>query len=107
MQILELKHVTKKEAMDDEENGETDERVSEKKEKMKPVEVVFVEEGNYAKKVEVKTGISDDTYIEIISGLVEDQMVISGPYKAISKELSDSTKVKISNKRGTIDSEEN
>ena len=79
----------------------------ERKEKMKPVEVVFVEEDNYAKKVEVKTGISDDTYIEIKSGLEEDQMVISGPYKAISKELADSTKVKLSNKRGKQNSEEN
>ncbi len=48
---------------------------------------------------EVKTGISDDTYMEIISGLSEGQMVISGPYKAISKELEDSSKVKITNKR--------
>lgn len=72
----------------------------ENKEKTKPIEVVFVEEGNLAKMVEVKTGISDDAYMEIKSGLKEGQMVISGPYKAISKELNDSTKVKITNKRG-------
>lgn len=70
------------------------------KEKAKPVEVVFVEEGNLAKMVEVKTGISDDAYMEIVSGLTDGQMIISGPYKAISKELNDSTKVKITNKRG-------
>ncbi|MFZ1291678.1 MAG: efflux RND transporter periplasmic adaptor subunit [Melioribacteraceae bacterium] len=70
------------------------------KEKVKPVEVVFIEEGNLAKMVEVKTGISDDTYMEIKSGLNDGQMIISGPYKAISKELNDSTKVKITNKRG-------
>ncbi|MBK7106585.1 MAG: efflux RND transporter periplasmic adaptor subunit [Ignavibacteriae bacterium] len=79
-----------------EENGKSEEN----KEKAKPVEVVFVEEGNLAKMVEVKTGISDDTYMEIKSGLKEGQMIISGPYKAISKELNDSTKVKITNKRG-------
>ena len=50
--------------------------------------------------VEVKTGISDDTYMVIEEGLDEDQMVVSGPYKAISKELDDSTKVRITNKRG-------
>ncbi|MCW8849435.1 MAG: efflux RND transporter periplasmic adaptor subunit [Melioribacteraceae bacterium] len=72
----------------------------ERKEKLKPVEVVFIESDNLAKMTEVKTGISDDTYMEIISGLSEGQMVISGPYKAISKELEDSTKVKITNKRG-------
>jgi HlyD family secretion protein len=71
-----------------------------RKEKLKPVEVVFIESDNLAKMTEVKTGISDDTYMEIISGLSEEQMVISGPYKAISKELEDSTKVKITNKRG-------
>lgn len=74
-----------------------------KKGKPKPVEVVFLEENNLAKMVQVKTGISDDTYMEIKEGLEEGQMVISGPYKAISKELSDSTKVKISNKRGKKD----
>ncbi len=99
--------IPKKEFEGDEEDGETADTISGRKEKMKPVEVVFVEEDNYAKKVEVKTGISDDTFIEIISGLEEDQNVISGPYKAISKELSDSTKVKISNKRNKQNKEEN
>ena len=72
----------------------------ERKEKLKPVEVVFIETNNLSKMVEVETGISDDTYMEVLSGLSEDEMVISGPYKAISKELEDSTKVKITNKRG-------
>jgi HlyD family secretion protein len=49
---------------------------------------------------EVESGISDDAYMEIIKGLEEGEMVISGPYKAISKELQDSTKIKITNKRG-------
>lgn len=82
---------------EEEENGTNN--ADERKQKLKPIEVVFIEEGNYAKMVEVKTGISDDTYMEIISGLENGQVVISGPYKAISKELEDSTKVKIDNKR--------
>ncbi|MCB9250494.1 MAG: efflux RND transporter periplasmic adaptor subunit [Ignavibacteriales bacterium] len=85
----------------EEDKAEVEENnLQKRKEKIKPVEVVFVEEGNLAKMVEVKTGISDDAYMEIISGLSDGQMVISGPYKAISKELNDSTKVKITNKRG-------
>ncbi|MBK8946382.1 MAG: efflux RND transporter periplasmic adaptor subunit [Ignavibacteriae bacterium] len=85
---------------DDKKSKNESKNADENKEKMKPVEVVFIEEGNIAKMVEVKTGISDDAYMEISSGLKEGQMIISGPYKAISKELSDSSKVKITNKRG-------
>lgn len=63
---------------------------------IKPKEVVFIVDGNKAKKIEVKTGISDDTYIEIIEGLTGDEKIISGPYRAISKELQDSTTVTVS-----------
>lgn len=41
----------------------------------------------------VKTGISDDTYIEIKSGLAENARVVSGPYTTISKLLKDEMKV--------------
>ncbi|MBN1301989.1 MAG: efflux RND transporter periplasmic adaptor subunit [Melioribacteraceae bacterium] len=61
----------------------------------KPKEVVFVADGNVAKKVEVETGISDDNYIEIIKGLDGTEKVISGPYRAISKELEDGTKIRV------------
>lgn len=98
--------IPKKEDVLNGENGEEN-NADERKEKLKPVEVVFVEEDNFAKMVEVETGISDDTYMEIISGLDEGQRVISGPYKAISKELDDSTKVRITNKSGKKDKEEN
>ena len=65
----------------------------------KPKEVVFVIKENKAKMVEVKTGISDDTYIEILNGLKGDEDVVSGPYRAISKELEDSSKVSMQSKR--------
>ncbi len=84
---------------DEGKNNKREHRTGKRKDKIKPMEVVFVEEENLVKMVEVKTGISDDAYIVVKSGLEEGQMVISGPYKAISKELNDSTKVKISNKR--------
>ncbi len=100
-----------KKDMKKEEDGKSEEdeeemSVQKRKEKIKPVEVVFIEEGNLAKMVEVKTGISDDTYMEIKSGLKENQSIISGPYKAISKDLDDSTKVKITNKRGSKNKED-
>ncbi len=55
----------------------------------KPKEVVFVIDNNKAKMIEVKTGISDDTYIEILSGLKGTEDVVNGPYRAISKDLED------------------
>ena len=64
----------------------------------KPKEVVFISKDNKAKMVEVKTGISDDTYIEILSGLTGDEQVVSGPYRAISKDLEDGTKISVQSK---------
>ena len=61
----------------------------------KPIEVVFLKQGDRAKMVTVKRGISDDAYTEIVEGLTEGQEVISGGYKAISRELEDGKKVKI------------
>ncbi len=70
------------------------------KKKEKPKEVVFVvEAGNPAKVklVTVKTGISDDKYIEILEGLQPDMEIVKGPYKAISKDLDEGSKIKIDN----------
>jgi HlyD family secretion protein len=65
-----------------------------KKEK-KPKEVVFLIENNKAKMVEVKTGISDDNFIEVKEGLKGSEKVVSGPYRAISRELQDKANVKV------------
>jgi HlyD family secretion protein len=59
----------------------------------KPIEVVFVVEGDHVKMVPVKRGISDDNYVEILSGLKEGQEVVSGGYKAINRDLEDGKKV--------------
>jgi HlyD family secretion protein len=64
------------------------------KETPQSVEVVFVVEGDQAKMVPVKIGISDDSYWEITEGLAEGQEVISGGYKAISRELEDGKQVR-------------
>jgi HlyD family secretion protein len=57
-------------------------------------ECVFVYENGMAKKVNVKSGIQDNTYIQILSGLKDGQEIISGPYSAISKNLKDMDNVK-------------
>ena len=63
----------------------------------KPKEVVFLVDNNAAKMVEVKRGISDDSYTEIVSGLQEGKEVVSGSYKSINRELEDGVKVKVDN----------
>ncbi|HKS37928.1 MAG TPA: efflux RND transporter periplasmic adaptor subunit [Verrucomicrobiae bacterium] len=68
-------------------------RADKKGEGPKPVEVVFVVEGDKVKMAPVKRGISDDAYVEITEGLTEGQEVVSGGYKAISRELEDGKKI--------------
>jgi HlyD family secretion protein len=64
------------------------------KDAIKQIEVVFVLEGDHAKMVPVKIGISDDNYWEITDGLTEGQEVVSGGFKAITRELDDGKKIR-------------
>lgn len=52
-------------------------------------EYVFVYDAGKVTQVEVTTGIQDDTYIRVISGLTEGQEVVTRPFNAISKTLKD------------------
>jgi len=63
------------------------------KETAKPIEVVFVVDGDKAKQVPVKMGISDADYYEIVEGLTEGQEIVTGNYKAVNKELEDGKKI--------------
>ena len=60
----------------------------------KPVEVVFVLDGDKVKTVPVKIGISDDNFWEITDGLKEGDEIVTGGFKAISRDLDDGKKVK-------------
>jgi len=57
--------------------------------------ILFVADGVYARAKDVKTGIQDNTYIEILSGVSVGEKVISAPFSAISKKLSDSTLIEV------------
>ena len=48
---------------------------------------------------EVKVGISSDTHFEVLSGLAEGDEIVIGSYKAISKELKDSSLVEIKSEK--------
>jgi len=66
-------------------NGEEDEKKS-----AAPVkEYVFVYQGGKVKQVQVTTGIQDDTYIQVLSGLKGGEEIVSRPFTAISKTLKD------------------
>jgi HlyD family secretion protein len=57
--------------------------------------LVFITDGTYALAKDVKTGIQDNKYIEILSGVEDSARIISSPFSAISKKLSDSTLIEI------------
>lgn len=61
----------------------------------KKYECVFVKVGDKAKLRVVKTGIQDDTNIEIISGLKPGEEIIIGPYTTVSKDLVSNDKVRV------------
>lgn len=60
------------------------------------VEVVFCIEGGKAIAKQVKTGIQSDDLIEILEGLKEGDEVVTGSYRAISKDLENGGVVTIS-----------
>jgi len=63
------------------------------KDAIKQVEVVFVVDGERAKMQPVKIGISDDNYWEVTEGLTEGQEVVSGSFRALTRELEDGKKI--------------
>lgn len=67
-----------------------DDNLSEEKE-----EIVFVLEDNRAWERQVVTGIQDNMNIEILNGLSVGEEIITGPYSTVSRNLSDSTLVRV------------
>ena len=62
----------------------------------KKFECVFLKVGDKAKIRIIKTGIQDDTNIEVISGLKKGDIVIIGPYTTVTKELNSGDKIVVS-----------
>jgi HlyD family secretion protein len=91
------------------ESGKTAEQLKEDREKQTGVNltelerqtrkelqrVVFLKEGDMVRLVPVQTGIADNNFIEIRSGIKEGDEIVSGSYAAISKDLKDHSKIKI------------
>src|SRR5216110_1060430 len=73
--------------------NERQEKATQKEEREKLAKVVFLKNGSKAHLVKVTTGIADETYMEIKSGVQPGEEVISGSYSAISRKLKEGAKV--------------
>lgn len=76
-------------------NSDEGEKASVSDEDLETVVFVIDEKDNTLKKVKVKTAIQDINYIEITDGLKGGELVVSGPFNVVSKELKEKDKVKV------------
>lgn len=97
---LPIQAVTTREADDKKYHSEDDDY------KIDLLEVVFVIEGDSVNQIEVVTGLQDDTYIQIKSGLKENQEIVIGPYPAISRELKQGETINIVTEEEYYDAQE-
>ena len=65
----------------------------------KKYECVFVKVGNKSKIKIIKTGIQDDTNIEVLEGLAKGDVIIVGPYTTVTKDLNSGDKVIVSGEK--------
>lgn len=63
-------------------------------------EIVFVITGDTVAMREVKTGIQDNNYIQVVNGLQEGDQVVTGPYSAIARKLKSGSRVVVVDKKG-------
>lgn len=70
-------------------------------------EVVFIKDGLKAKMVEVKTGISDYDNIEILEGISEGDVVVSGPFFVVSKRIREGDLIEETNPKKAVSAASN
>jgi len=59
------------------------------------MEVLFTVDNGVVSQRKIKTGIQDKNFIEILTGINENEDVVIAPYNAISKKLKDGDKVEV------------
>lgn len=59
--------------------------------------VVFLNDNGIAKRVEVQTGISNNTHIQILSGLEAGDEIVTGSYRVLSRELENGDPIQVTN----------
>jgi HlyD family secretion protein len=70
-----------------------------KKDDEKIKEIVFVVTGDTVAVREVKTGLQDNDYIEILTGLQEGETIVTGSYSAVARKLESGSRITISDKK--------
>lgn len=78
---------------DEQKDNKSKDKNKKSEKEIKPIEVLFLYDKGLAIMKEVKVGIQDDNYIEIISGIADSSEVITAPYSAISKKLKNKSPV--------------
>lgn len=85
-----IQSVTTREKEDDNGTSSNDEKIE---------VVVFKISGDTTIQQVVKTGIQDDEYIEIVTGLQEGDEVVKGPYNTIVRKLESGSKIKVKDEK--------
>lgn len=91
--VVPIQAVTTREATGETQADSTAVASTANQNKIKEIVFVYDAASGTVKQVEVTTGIQDDTYIRVMSGLNEDQEVVTRPFDAVSKRLKDGEKV--------------
>lgn len=87
------------ESSDDEESGENETSGTESRTDNEDFRrVVFLNDNGIAKRVEVETGISDNTHIQIMSGVKAGDEVITGSYRVLSRDLHNGDPITVINR---------
>ena len=85
--VREKAKLEKKSDVEDHEENSEEKKIYSDKSKKQMTEVVFCIEDNKAVARPVKLGVSDDTHYEVLSGLEEEDLVVTGPFRLLSKTL--------------------
>lgn len=93
IQAVTTREISKGQAEVDSEHGSKDSSAMKNTENLSIEECVFVYKDGKVTLKAVQTGIQDDKYIRILSGLSEGEEVVTSPFTAISKTLQDGVQV--------------
>jgi HlyD family secretion protein len=85
---LPIQAVTTREAEDDDNNPNNDTN-------QELLEVVFLISGDTVRMAEVKTGLQDDQYIQIVTGIQDGDEVVIGPYPAVARDLEQGSTINL------------
>jgi HlyD family secretion protein len=89
------KEVKRKDEQEEKGSSEIKEEKNAASSKAPVQECVFVHKDGVVSLRTVKTGIQDNTFIQILEGLEKGEEVVTGPYNAISRLLKDGDKVQV------------